>query len=73
MSNAHRTGTCPSGDVTLFYRRFGATYDMGPLSDRTHPSGRKREAAAAATLAEIAAKRAAGAPLVPEPRCGVLD
>jgi pimeloyl-ACP methyl ester carboxylesterase len=24
MSSAHRTGTCPSGDVTLFYRRFGA-------------------------------------------------
>ena len=24
MSSAHRNGTCPSGDVTLFYRRFGA-------------------------------------------------
>jgi pimeloyl-ACP methyl ester carboxylesterase len=24
MSNVHRTSTCPSGDVTLFYRRFGA-------------------------------------------------
>lgn len=59
--------------VPAFYRRFGATYDMGPLSDRTHPSGRKREAAAAATLAEIAAKRAAGAPLVPEPKCGALE
>ena len=23
MSSAHRNGTCPSGDVTLFYRRFG--------------------------------------------------
>ena len=59
--------------VPAFYRRFGATYDLGPLSDRTHPSGRKREAAAQATLAEIAAKRAAGAPLVPAPACGGLD
>jgi esterase len=25
MSSAHRNGTCPSGDVTLFYRRFGAS------------------------------------------------
>jgi pimeloyl-ACP methyl ester carboxylesterase len=24
MPSAHRNGTCPSGDVTLFYRRFGA-------------------------------------------------
>jgi pimeloyl-ACP methyl ester carboxylesterase len=24
MSSAHRTATCPSGEVTLFYRRFGA-------------------------------------------------
>ncbi len=24
MSSAHRNGSCPSGDVTLFYRRFGA-------------------------------------------------
>jgi pimeloyl-ACP methyl ester carboxylesterase len=24
MSSAHRNGTCPSGDVTLFYRRFAA-------------------------------------------------
>jgi pimeloyl-ACP methyl ester carboxylesterase len=24
MTSAHRNGTCPSGDVTLFYRRFGA-------------------------------------------------
>lgn len=23
MAGAHRNGTCPSGDVTLFYRRFG--------------------------------------------------
>lgn len=64
-----RAGYDISG-VPAFYRRFGATYDLGPLSDRTHPSGRKREAAANATLAEIAAKRAAGAPLVPQPRCG---
>lgn len=64
-----RAGYAISG-VPAFYRRFGATYDLGPLSDRTHPSGRKREAAAEATLAEIAAKRAAGEPLVPRPRCG---
>jgi pimeloyl-ACP methyl ester carboxylesterase len=25
MTSAHRNGTCPSGDVTLFYRRFGAS------------------------------------------------
>ncbi|HTO47319.1 MAG TPA: alpha/beta hydrolase [Burkholderiales bacterium] len=27
MPSAHRNGTCPSGDVTLFYRRFGAASD----------------------------------------------
>ncbi len=25
MASAHRNGTCPSGDVTLFYRRFGSS------------------------------------------------
>jgi pimeloyl-ACP methyl ester carboxylesterase len=29
MSTAHRNGTCPSGDVTLFYRRFGAPGPAG--------------------------------------------
>jgi len=29
MSSAHRNGTCPSGDVTLFYRRFGTPGPAG--------------------------------------------
>lgn len=56
--------------VPEFYRRLGGTYDLGPLSDRTHPSGKKREEAARDTLAEIAAKQAGGLPLLPDPRCG---
>jgi len=58
------------GGVPAFYRRLGGTYDLGPFSDRTHPSGRKREEAAQAALDEIAAKRAEGLPLTPDPRCG---
>src|SRR3546814_10386078 len=46
------------GGVPAFYRRLGGTYDLGPFSDRTHPSGRKRQEAARAALDEIAAKRA---------------
>lgn len=56
--------------VPGFYRRLGQTYDLGPLSDRTHPSGKKREEAAQLTLDEIAARQAAGGPLTPAPACG---
>lgn len=64
-----RAGYDISG-VPDFYRRLGRIYDLGPLSDRTHPSGRKREEAAQRTLDEIAAKREQGLPLVPVPDCG---
>ncbi|SNS58348.1 Peptidase family M48 [Sphingomonas laterariae] len=52
-----------------FWRRFGRTYDFGPLSDPTHPSGKQRAESASAALVQIADERAKGLPLEPRPQC----
>ncbi|MDB5662697.1 MAG: hypothetical protein JWN59_1035 [Sphingomonas bacterium] len=50
-----------------FWSRYGAAHGDGFLADATHPGWRERVAKLASTASEIAAKRAAGAPLVPTP------
>lgn len=52
-----------------FWRRFGRTYDFGPFSDPTHPSGKERARAADATIAQIEELRTRGAPVMPTADC----
>lgn len=64
---AARAGYDPAAAVA-FWQRFGEAHGDGLLTDATHPGWRARVAALSAAAAEIAAKRARGAPLLPEPR-----
>ncbi|UVO52875.1 M48 family metalloprotease [Sphingomonas sp. SUN039] len=56
------------GAVMPFWEALKKRSDYGIFSDGTHPGWKNRLAAIAATLAEVRAQKAAGAPLVPSPQ-----
>ena len=60
-----RTGA-PSDDLDTIFSDFARVKPISTWARLTHPSGPERIAAMKATAAEIAAKRAAGEPLLPE-------
>lgn len=62
---AARAGYDPAAAAT-FWQRFGAEHGDGLFPDATHPRWRDRVATLTRIAAEIAAKRSAGLPLVPE-------
>lgn len=52
-------------DAITFWTEFGRRTDFGILSDRTHPSWRRRVEAVQSEVARVARLRAAGQPILP--------